>query len=183
MAEFTVSYLTLVVGIVCLAAILAVFLPFAPFRSRSAATSTVFVTFMLLMVLPKGSGTGHDGGLAASQLTKDDTTQLIGSVGPWTKEDACRMAVKAYFFLDEPPIQVTETDGLTGFRSEAGYHYKCRIVRDRAELRWVNKQGEAMTSDSTRVGVTASTEGQELLVSVEDMGASSFMAVRYLDGV
>lgn len=93
--------------------------------------------------------------------------------GPvWDEAAICRAAVQTYFFLPAPPRPL----GLEGtyliWRSAAGNRYDCRIVAQRAHLRWTNGAGERMTSQSTRTRLT----GQGLIV-VTDMGRRAFAGI------
>ena len=71
----------------------------------------------------------------------------------WTDREICRAAVKTYFFLRTKPADATDSDGLYGFRSAAGYTYACRIDETRVEFQWLNASGTALSSDSTTFSV------------------------------
>ena len=74
----------------------------------------------------------------------------------WDDREICRAAAKVYFFANDMPADAEDRDGFFGVQGSGGVVYSCRISGDQTNLRWVNREGATMTSNSTTFTVNGS---------------------------
>ena len=91
---------------------------------------------------------------SANTETDLDTALSIGF--HWSHENICQAAVETYFFLNEAPVFSENIGDIILFESSSGNLYGCTISGHTSEFLWYNKQGDQMTSRSTRYSIVGS---------------------------